>query len=253
LRILDFGADVGGLAIGVVIGATREAVGWLNANLGPGVTIGIVSGIAVFAAASTLGASSAVALHVGSVAGVAVGALTTVLISTRSLQQPEIDEARKVFADTIPYDKVTLTNLGSLGDRAFTAPGVDGRLYVNLGAAFLNPLGSHPPAYPGAGELLMHELTHAWQIANAHFLPGFVSSGIVNQADYQFGDDVYKYGPAGPGWSALNLEQQGAIVNGWYAGSNDRGTLQGSYRAMDTATNPYYVYIRDNILRRNAG
>jgi hypothetical protein len=90
-------------------------------------------------------------------------------------------------------------------------------------------------------------------MTNARFLPGFVCSGIVNQVDYQFGDDVYKYGPAGPGWSALNLEQQGAVVNGWYAGNNDRLTVQSGYGPMDTATNPYYMYIRDNIMAKNAG
>jgi len=90
-------------------------------------------------------------------------------------------------------------------------------------------------------------------MTNARFLPGFVCSGIVNQVDYQFGDDVYKYGPAVPRWSALNLEQQGAVVNGWYAGNNDRLTVQSGYGPMDTATNPYYMYIRDNIMAKNAG
>jgi hypothetical protein len=44
-------------------------------------------------------------------------------------------------------------------------------------------------------------------------LPGMMCSGIVNQADYVFGDNVCKYGAAGPGWSTFNLAQQGAIVD----------------------------------------
>ena len=153
--------------------------------------------------------------------------------------------ARKVFGNTVPYDKVILTNLGGLSNRAFTAPGVDGKIYCNLGHAYSNPLGSYPPPYPAASQLLIYELTHAWQIAHATFLPGFMCSAIINQADYSFGDDVYRYGSAGPGWSSFNLEQQGAIVDQWFAGNGNQ-TRYGAGNATDN--NPYYLYIHDNIL-----
>lgn len=39
----------------------------------------------------------------------------------------------------------------------------------------------------------------------------------------------------------------------WYPGSNDSGAPQAGFPPMDTVTNPCYMYIRDNILARNAG
>jgi hypothetical protein len=103
-------------------------------------------------------------------------------------------------------------------------------------------------AYPAKGELMIHELTHAWQIAHNTFVPGFVCSGIVNQANYVMGDDVYAYGAAGPPWSSFNLEQQGQIVNQWFGGDGNSS----AWRAMDQE-NPYYPYISGNILTGSAG
>lgn len=235
LHLLDFGAGVVGTALGAVIAVTQEAIDWIHANMGPGGTLGVISGVVVFAAAAALGAGAGAALIFGTVAGVATGAVTNALINSRPLFQAERDTATKVFGDTIPYDQVMLTNLSGLGGRAFTAAGVDGKIYCNLGGAFANPLDSHSPSYPAAGQLLIHELTHAWQIAHTAFLPGLMCSGIVNQADYLFGDHVYQYGPAGPAWFTFNLEQQAAIVDQWFGGGMDQ-------------TSPYYHYIRDNIL-----
>jgi hypothetical protein len=235
LHLLDFGAGVVGTALGAVIAVTQEAIDWIHANLGPGGTLGVISGVVVFAAAAALGAGAGAALIFGTVAGVAAGAVSNALIDSRPIAQAEIAKASTVFGNTIPYDKVILTNLAGLGGRAFTAAGVDGNIYCNLGNAYANPLGSYPPAYPAAGQELIHELTHAWQIAHSTFLPGLMCSGIVNQANYLFGDNVYAYGPAGPPWWSFNLEQQGAIVDQWFGGGMDQ-------------TSPYYRYIRDNIL-----
>ena len=49
------------------------------------------------------------------------------LIDQRPIAQAEIELARTVFGNTIPYDNVILTNLGGMSGRAFTAPGVDGK------------------------------------------------------------------------------------------------------------------------------
>jgi hypothetical protein len=241
--ILDLGAAVVGTAVGAVIAVTQEAIGWIHANLGPGGTIGVLSGVAVFVVAAALGVAAGAALILGIVAGVAAGAVSSALIDSRPIAQAEIDLASTVFGNTLPYDKVMLTNLGGLGGRAFTAPGVDGNIYCNLGSVYANPLGSYPSAYPAAGQVLIHELTHAWQIAHTGSLPGFVCSAVVTQANFSFGDNVYQYGPAGPPWWSLNPEQQGAIVDQWFGGNQNSA----GFKAMDQ-TNPYYRYIRDNIL-----
>lgn len=249
LRILDFGADVVGTALGAVIAVSQEAMGWIHANLGPGGTIAIVTGVAVFAVAAALGAEAGAALVFATVDGVEAGALSDLLIDSRPINQEEIAKATEVFGNTIPYDKVILTNLVGLGGRSFTAPGVDGKIYCNIGKAFINPLGSYNNAYPLAGQMLIHELTHAWQIAYAGFLPGLMCSAIVTQADFTFGDNVYQYGPAGPPWWSFNPEQQGAIVDQWFAGKQDGNTKQSAYDQKDSKLNPYYRYIRDDILQ----
>jgi hypothetical protein len=243
--ILDIGAAVVGGALGVIIGATREAIGWLGSRLGPGGTLGVIGGVVVFAVAIVAGEVIGGALILGVVAGVAIGAVTNAMIKSRPLNDAEIAVARQVFGDTLPYDKVIITNLGGLGGRAFTAPGVDGKTYCNLGSSYDNPLGPREPFYPYPAQLLIHELTHAWQIAHTGFIPGLMCSGIVNQADKTIlGDNVYAYGPPGPDWSRdFNQEQQGAIVDQWFGGNfNSAG-----YLPMDQE-NIYYRYISDNIL-----
>jgi hypothetical protein len=243
--IVSLTASVVGYTVGAVIGVTREAIGWIGANPGPGGTVAVLAGFVVFVTAGSI--------IMATVAGVAAGLVTDALIATRPMSAAEIAQARVVFCDRIPYDKITLTNFHTINNRAFTAPGVDGRTYVNLGPAYDNPIGyTKNGSYPAPGQLLIHELTHAWQIEHTGFLPGMVCSGIILQTDNSvFGDHVYEYGPAGRPWSGPNgfgLEQQGAIVDQWFAGNMDSGSLQGqsSYQPMDWR-NPYAHYIRHDI------
>ena len=240
--IIDVTAGAVGAALGVVIGATREAIDWLGATLGPGGTLGVVGGVVVFAVATVAGAGVGTALILGVVAGVAIGAVTNALIKFRPLNAAEIAFARQVFGNSLPYQDVIITNLAGLGDRAFTAPGVDGKTYLNLGHAYDNPLGTGGSAYPKPGQLLIHELTHAWQIAHPGFLPGLMCSGMVNQANFILGDNVYEYGAPGPGWSKFNAEQQGAIVDQWFGGTG----RSSRYKEMDQE-NPYYRYVWNDV------
>jgi len=247
--LLDIGAAVAGGTLGVVIALTREAIGWLHLNLGPGGTIGVIAGVVVFAVGAIAGLGIGQALILGTVAGVVAGAVVNAMIQSRPMMAAEITLAQQVFGSLLPYENVMLTNLAGLGDRAFTAPGVDGKTYCCLGKGFNNTLGPGNGAYPANGQLMIHELTHAWQIAHNGFIPGFVCSGIVNQANFLMGDDVYAYGPAGPPWSSFNLEQQGAIVDQWFGGDG----RQNGEGAMNTKDNPYYQYISGNILTGSAG
>lgn len=251
--LVDFAAGAAGAAIGAIIALTREGVSFLHVSLGPGGTFGVIAGVVIFAVADIAGVGAGAALILGTVLGVAIGAVTNAMIQYRSMSPQEIQLAKQVFGSELPYQNVMLTNLAGLNGRAFTAPGVDGKTYCNLGAAYSNTLGSANGAYPAPGELMIHELTHAWQIAHNSFIPGFVCSAVVNQTNYTLGDDVYAYGPAGPVWSDFNLEQQGQIVNQWFAGNNDPGSPQGSWPALATSGNPYFGYIQNNVLTGSAG
>ena len=247
--LLDIGAAALGGTLGVVIALTREAIGWLHLNLGPGGTIGLIAGVIVFAVGAISGLGIGQALMLGTVVGVVAGAVTNAMIQYRSMSTIEITFAQRVFGSELPYENVMLTNLAGLGNRAFTAPGVDGKTYCNLGPGFNDTLGPGKGSYPANGQLMIHELTHAWQIAHNSFIPGFVCSGIVNQTNFLLGDDVYAYGAAGPPWSSFNLEQQGAIVDQWFGG-NQRQNGEGP---MNTNVNPYYKYISGNILTGSGG
>jgi hypothetical protein len=67
----------------------------------------------------------------------------------------------------------TETNLGPaypydifdqvIDDGAFTMPNVFGSGIVNLGPAYEDPIRYTNGNYPQLGQLLIHELTHAWQ------------------------------------------------------------------------------------------
>jgi hypothetical protein len=188
---------------------------------------------------------------------VAGSAATNVLIKHRSLTAKEISFARRVFEDKIPYKRVVVTNLHSNDDRAFTIPNVDGDILLNLGPAYANPI-SYPSTdaekkntsnYPTPGQLFIHEMTHAWQIANTKFLPGLVCAGVINQTQHTI---LKKEGIYDPGkdftkkWSSFNAEQQGTIVDSWFMDPSvsDAYGLKGAGMGE---RDPRFHYVRDNI------
>jgi hypothetical protein len=187
------------------------------------------------------------------IAGAAAGAVVDSMVRIRSLDTgdtaPHGDEtgfARAVFGDSLDFDRIRVTNLSGLGTRAFTTPTVDGTILLNIGNAYDSPTTAVDPphGYATEGQILIHELTHAWQIQHASladgYIPGLLCQGIYNQG--VTGRAAYQYGPPGPAWSTFNLEAQAAIVDQWFAGTTSKQPPP----PMDTA-GPYYGYIRNNI------
>jgi hypothetical protein len=243
--LLDLGASVLGATLGTIVGATREALDWLGVDLGPGGAIGVISGVVIFAVGVATGGPIGATLVAATVTGAEIGAVLETMISTRPLNNAEITIGRSVFGDTVPYDKVMLTNLTGLGGRAFTIPGVDGFTYINLGSDYDDPIGATSNSYPMRGQLLVHELTHAWQIAHSTFLPGLLCSMVVNQERNTFGDSVYQYDGPGPDWNSFNAEQQGSIVDDWFAAVGKSNL----YRPLDQGS-PFYRYVWEDVLQR---
>jgi hypothetical protein len=244
--LLDVGAAVVGETLGVVLAATREATDWLDTTLGPGGTLAVISGFAIFALGAAQGANLGASLIAATVEGVAIGLLTEALVDHRRLNNAEVALARQVFGDTIDYSKVRLTNLSGFGKRPFTVPGADGKTYINIGPGYGDASTYTKPNYPYPGQLLIHELTHAWQIEHSDFLPGWMCHAVINQANNTFVESAYKYGGAGPAWGDFNWEQQGSIVDDWFGG---QGNSNG-YWPMDQE-NPYYNYVWTNLLNHN--
>jgi hypothetical protein len=102
--------------------------------------------------------------------------------------------------------------------------------------------------YKTPGEIFIHELTHAWQITHAPFPHDvFWRAAQAKLA----GQGAYQYGPPGPEWESLGLEQQATIVNEWFAGNSHHMTPALSSRKGQDTNDPYYGYISNNILLGN--
>jgi len=155
------------------------------------------------------------------------------MVKIRSLDTgdtaPHGDEtgfARAVFGDSLDFNRIRVTNLSGLSTRAFTTPTIDGTILLNIGNAYDSPTTALDPphGYAAEGQILIHELTHAWQIQHASladgYIPGLLCQGIYNQA--VTGRAAYQYGPPGPAWSTFNLEAQAAIVDQWFAGNTTK-------------------------------
>ncbi len=252
--------SIGNAAAGLIVAACSEAIQWLGQQFGGiGETIGVITGALVFVVGALAGLPVGAALLLATVAGLTADAIANNLIQTRPMLPEEITTAQTVFGSTIPYNKIRFTNLNLQPGRAFTAPGVDGNTYCNFGALFsgiTNPMTAvKNDAYKAPGELMIHELAHAWQIAHNSFWPGFICSALVNGTEKKFGDNVYQYSPPpGPPWSSYNLEQQASIVNEWFAGNSDPAAyVQYVFLPEDKTDNPWFQYIQDNILTESAG
>lgn len=158
---------------------------------------------------------------------IASSAAASQLIRQRQMTAAEREFVEGVFGGSLPpNDKIILTNLYTVEGRAFTMPNAAGQIVVGLGDAYDDPMGYVSGPYPTPGQLLIHEIAHAWQIAHATFLPGLVCQGAWDQIRHTFGADVYNPGPPGPPWGSFNNEQQATIVDRWFQfGATTRSAL----------------------------
>jgi hypothetical protein len=223
-----------GLAVCLVVGSELHDAGVSLPGLGGVVGLVLVGGsVLIFGPAAIVPAT---------LAGVAIGAVVDSMVRIRPLSGDEIQFARRVFGDSIDYSRVRLTNLSGFGTRAFAAPTLDGTILLNIGNAHDTPMEAVYPAYPAPGQLLIHELTHAWQYQHASLsdglVPGLICKGLLDKVA---SSSPYQYGPPGPPWSSFGMEAQGSVVDQWFGGNRSQ---QGT--AMDPNSR-YFRYINDNI------
>jgi hypothetical protein len=167
---------------------------------------------------------------------IAGSAAANALIRQRHMTNDERAFAERVFGASLPpNDVIFLTNLTGIGGRKFVCPNVSGQMLVNLGEAFDNPVGYQDDKYPAPGKVFIHELTHVWQLHHATFVPGLVCEGIANQ----LADATYRPGEGGRPWAEYNLEQQGTIVDEWFAPTS-RGPS--GFPAM-APEHPFFRYV----------
>jgi hypothetical protein len=185
------------------------------------------------------------------VAGTATALLTD--IQFRPMNQDEINLAFRVFKDTLPIERIVLTNLynptntpnGFLA-REFTIPGIaDGKILVNMGKNFEHTLepdvqqNVRGTSYQSAGQVLIHELTHAWQIHHSSFLPGLLCKALTS-ANYKLDEAKVREHASWSG-GAFDLEGQAAIIDKWF-GEHRKGLDQ-----PEAINDDKFFYVSENI------
>lgn len=154
---------------------------------------------------------------------------------SRPLSPAERAVAALVFGPAPWFDDVRLTDLRGLRRRAFTVPGVGRRMYCSIGSHYAETLDAGVGRYCAPGQLLIHELVHAWQIVDARSVLGFLARAAWLQARHELGrrPGPYSYDayavPAAAGratgdrrrrWDAFTIEQQATIVDEWFGGQS---------------------------------
>jgi hypothetical protein len=240
------------LAICVVIGGELGNIGVDVPGLGGVVGLGIIGG--------SLFIWGPLAIGPAFILGVAAGTIIDSMIKIRRLHPFEEDFVKEVFGDSLDFDRIRLTNLVGIKDAPFTVPTVDNHILVNIGVSgtmFDHPTTTGIPdtAMATPGQLLIHELTHAWQILHSPldrgFVPGWLCQGIFEQVIV--GGSSYDYGDPGPAFSSFYNEAQAHIVDEWFAGTGlqapdrlPKGLVPRDTPKMNPDS-PYFGYIENDI------
>lgn len=233
-----------GMAVCMFLTAELGEAGVEVPGLGGTVGIGVVGGALLIWGPLAVG--PAILL------GVAAGAIVDAMIIVRRLHDEEMDLARRVFGDTLNFEKIRLTNLLGVGGAPFTFPTFDDMILINIGEPIIQAADRGTKnGYPVPGQLLIHELTHAWQIQHATLENGFVPGWLCRGADEQIehGKAAYNIGEPGPDWTSFGIEAQAAIVDRWYSGIAE-GTNPPKMMDEDS---PLFRYIEGNIRIGEAG
>jgi hypothetical protein len=147
-------------------------------------------------------------------------------MASRLLKESEVEFARQVFGDRLPYGKVRLAS--------FYLPGNQGTPVTLASFSSLIPVRRlrgytiyfGPEVFdegadrPGVRDTFIHELTHVWQgfhgllgweyMVQSVFAQGYaiLTQGNRNRA--------YDYKPGAP-WTSYNVEQQALLVEHWFS------------------------------------
>jgi hypothetical protein len=171
------------------------------------------------------------------------GALVSAaLFKRRRLHPHEIAAARTVFGETVPYDRIWITNLEYVSGRAFAALGIDGNIMIGLGSRFDDAVADQMRR-----RTFIHEMTHVWQIVHTPTLSALCTGTINRGREASEGQDgLYDVDTLTLPWDAYNWEQQAVIIAtaDWLRQEFSRQGVP--YEAYDTY--PTEQFIREHIL-----
>ena len=164
-------------------------------------------------------------------------------MATRLLKGSEVEFARQVFEDHLPYGKVYLSSRYFPGNEgtAVTVASLSSFLFVrtmrNYTIFFGPEVFREGADSPGARHTFVHELTHVWQGYHGFLGWEYMAQSMLAQgyAILTKGSRhrAYDYKPGAP-WDSYNVEQQALIVQDWFAGG------------MKT-DDPRFHYVQDHI------
>ena len=145
-------------------------------------------------------------------------------MSSRLINEAEIELARQVFEDQLPYGKIHIANYFlpfntvpvTLASVSSLVPVRSLRSYtIYFGPKVFNE-GANAPNNRSS---FIHELTHVWQGHHSLFAWEYMIKSMISQghAILVTGDrnNAYTY-KLGKAWSKYNVEQQASIVADWF-------------------------------------
>lgn len=168
-------------------------------------------------------------------------------LTLRRLTAAERTLVETVLAGTVNLDRVRLSRAVGLEGRAFTVPVPGVGTVVALGDGYDDPAGytgygAGPTGVRAPGQLLVHELVHAWQLQRRPAV-----AYLWRGAREQLGSgDPYAYGPEVRPWAQLGLEQQASVVDGWFAGWRGPPGPQHAQDPLSRAS-PWWPVVRDGL------
>ena len=146
-------------------------------------------------------------------------------MASRLLNKSEMEFARRVFEEQLPYNKIHLAS--------YYLPGNQGVPVTLASVSSIIPVSTlrHYTIYfgpevfndgadrPGVASTFVHELTHVWQgyhgnLGWEYMVNSMLAQGhaILTQGDR---NRAYDYKPGKP-WKKYNVEQQALLVQDWF-------------------------------------
>lgn len=146
-------------------------------------------------------------------------------MASRLMNQAEIELARQVFQDQLPYSKIHFAgyylpnNEGVPTTLASVSSLVPIRSLRSYTIYFGPTVFSDGADVPGTRNTLIHELTHVWQGHHSQFAWEYIINSLIAQGHAILKEGnrnrAYDYEPGKP-WGDYNVEQQASIVEDWF-------------------------------------
>ncbi|MET0625546.1 MAG: hypothetical protein ABW250_21605 [Pyrinomonadaceae bacterium] len=161
-------------------------------------------------------------------------------MASRLLKQSEVEFARQVFEDRLPYGKVHIASYYLPGNRnvPVTLASVSSLIPVSTMRHYTIYFGAevfrNGADHPRVRAAFVHELTHVWQGYHSGLGWEYMVQSVIAQGHAILikGDRrrAYEYYPGAP-WRTYNVEQQALLVQDWYSRGMRRDDVRYPYVA----------------------